>query len=125
MVQHITAKEMRDEELQPWIDDFNRLLGDQLDCTNFEITADIDFDSPLDIYNVQQKGNEVAKLIDKVDDIEFHDNLIGATFLLNPFSNPKNGGSKARVIRQKMDATGEPLGNAHSNLLNNTVSYWS
>ena len=57
------------------------------------------------------------------DDPDSYDNLVGATFLLDPLKSPENVATKATVIRRKTDHLGVPLGKAHANPLLDTREY--
>ncbi len=61
----------------------------------------------------------------EADNIDSYDNLIGATFLLDPLKSPDNIATKATVIRRKTDHLGNPLGKAHANpcLTNGNMRY--
>ncbi len=83
-----------------------------------------DVDYPNDIYEVPRSGDDVA--LDpkpEPDNPETYDNLVGATFLLDPSRSPENGGSKARVVQRKTDDMGNPIGKAHTNPLLDTREY--
>jgi hypothetical protein len=70
-----------------------------------------------------ENGNNVMHEQPEADDIDSYDNLIGATFLLDPLKSPDNVATKATVIRRKTDHLGNPLGKAHANPLLNTREY--
>ncbi len=70
-----------------------------------------------------ENGNNVTHERPEVHDIDSYDNLIGATFLLDPLKSPDNVATKATVIRRKTDHLGNPLGKAHPNPLLNTWEY--
>jgi hypothetical protein len=57
------------------------------------------------------------------DDVVAFDNLVGATFLLDPIKSPNNVATKATVIRRKTDALGIPIGTHHPNPLLDTREY--
>ncbi len=59
----------------------------------------------------------------EADDIDSYDNLIGATFLLDPLKSPDHVATRAMVIRRKTDHLGNPLGCAHVNPLLDTREY--
>ncbi len=48
-----------------------------------------------------ENGNNVMHEQPEADDIDLYDNLIGATFLLDPLKSPDNVATKATVIRRK------------------------
>ncbi len=70
-----------------------------------------------------ENGNNVMHERPKADDIDSYDNLIGATFLLDPLKSPDNVATKATVIRRKTNHLNNPLGKAHANLLLYTREY--
>ena len=88
------------------------------------IATGLEVDYPNDIYDVPMSRDDVAQdPMSEPDDPETYDNLVGATFLLDPSRSPENGGSKARVVRRKIDSMGNPIGKAHSNPLLDTREY--
>jgi hypothetical protein len=70
-----------------------------------------------------ENGNNVMHERPEANDIISYDNLIGATFLLDPLKSPDNVATKATVIRRKTDHLGNPLGKAHANPLLDTWEY--
>ena len=133
-VQHVMAEDLQNPEIMQRIDDFNRRLETRLDDTSFVLPGgDIDDFYPNDIYNIPvlgnakngdpENGNNVMHERPEADDIDSYDNLIGATFLLDPLKSPDNVATKATVIRRKTDHLGNPLGKAHANPLLDTREY--
>ena len=57
------------------------------------------------------------------DDVAIFDNLIGATFLLDPVKAPSNIATRATVVKRKTDALGKPIGHHHPNPLLDTREY--
>jgi hypothetical protein len=53
----------------------------------------------------------------EANDIKSYDNLIGATFLLDPLKSPDNVATRAMVIRKKTNHLGNPWGKVHANSL--------
>ncbi len=51
------------------------------------------------------------------------DNLIGATFLLDPMKAPNNIATRATVVKRKTDVLGTPIGHHHPNPLLDTREY--
>jgi hypothetical protein len=70
-----------------------------------------------------ENGNNVMHERPEADDIDSYNNLIGATFLLDPLRSPDNVATKATVIRRKTNHLDNPLGKAHANLLLDTWEY--
>lgn len=126
-VQHVTAEDLRSTEIKERVDDFNRQVDERLDDTNFVLLGkDIDYFYPNDVYEVPE--HEIAKNgdgenVNDLDDPDAYDNLIGATFLLDPVKCPENVATKATVICHKTDHLGNPLGRAHRNPLLDTRQY--
>ena len=88
------------------------------------IVAGLEVDYPNNIYDVpRNRDNVIPDPAPEPDDLEEYDNLVGATFLLDPTRNPENGGSKAHVVQMKTDALGNPIGKAHTNPLLDTKEY--
>ena len=88
------------------------------------IAAGLEVDYPNNIYDAPRNGDDVIPdLALGLDDLESYDNLVGATFLLDPSRKPKKGGSKAHIVRSKTDALGNPIGKAHRNPLLDTREY--
>jgi hypothetical protein len=133
-VQHVTTEDLRNPEIMQQIDDFNRRLETRLDNASFVLPGgDINNFYPNDIYDIPVLGNaengdpenwnNVMHERPEADDIDSYDNLIGATFLLDPLKSPDNVATKATVIRRKTNHLGNPLGKAHANPLLNTREY--
>jgi hypothetical protein len=109
LVQYVTADKLRNPEIMHQIDDFNTRLNTQLDDTNFTLPGG-DFDNfyPNNVYKIpMQEGAQNGDLDDRddevynqpeADDIDSYDNLIGATFLLDPLKSPDNVAMRATVI---------------------------
>ena len=115
-----------------WVNDFTNKLNKRLDDTNFVLQGgDIDEQNPNDIYDIpihDNMANEGLENGDKqlrleADDVNSSDNLIAATFLLDPLKSPDNVGTRATVLRRKTDHLGNPLGKAHTNPLLDTHKY--
>ena len=133
-VQHVTADERRNPEITHRIEDFNTRLNTRLDDTNFALPGgDIDDFYPNDVYEIPTQedaqngdpngGDDDADDRPEADDIDSYDNLIGATFLLDPLKSPDNVATRATVVRRKTDYLGNPLGRAHANPLLDTREY--
>ena len=128
-VQHVTAEDYRNPDLKERIDDFNTSLVARLDDTNFILPGnDIDHYYQHDIYDIplqRETNNGDAWNGDlKVDDdVTEFDNLIGATFLLDPMKAPNNIATRATVVKRKTDAQGTPIGHHHPNPLLDTREY--
>ena len=124
-VQHVTAEDLRNPDIQSRVDDFSTRLDQRLDDSNFVLPGnDIDYYYQTDQYTVDYENGDLKEDgqpdADSVDD---YDKLVGATFLLDPINNPGNVATKATVIRRKTDAQGKPLGKAHANPLLDTREY--
>jgi hypothetical protein len=125
MVQHVTAKDLRNPDLQSRVDNFNMRLDQRLDDMNFVLPGnDIDYYYPTDQHGVDYE-NGVVKNRDtqeegqpEADSVDDYNKLVGATFLLDPINNPGNIATKATVLRHKMDAQGN-----HANPLLDTQEY--
>ena len=97
-----------------------------MDDTNFVLPGnDIDFYYQHDIYDIPLQretedtwNGDLPKNDD--DDVVAFDNLIGATFLLDPTKAPNNLATRATVVKRKTDALGKPIGTPHSNPLLDT-----
>ena len=96
-VQHVTAEDLQNPDLQSRVNDFNMRLERRLDDTNFILPGnDIDYYYPTDQYGIDYENGDVENgdvqedgqpEADSVDD---YDKLVGATFLLDPINNPGN-----------------------------------
>ena len=87
MVQHVTTEEMHNPDLHECIDKFNAWLKQRPDHTNFVIESNINYDYPLHIQDTCQvvdNRNETNEALHGADDIGSYNNLIRATFLLDP-----------------------------------------
>ena len=129
-VQHVTAEDLRNPDLQSRVDDFNTRLERRLDDTNFVLPGnDIDYYYPTDQYGIDYENRDVENGDERedgqpeADSVDDYDKLVGATFLLDPINNPGNVATKATVLRRKTDAQGNPLGKAHANPLLDTREY--
>ena len=128
-VQHVTAEDLRNIDIQARVDDFNTRLNSRLDDRNFVIPGNEDIDYyPRDDYqadreNGDPENGDVDDGEPEADAVDDYDKLIGATFLLDPIRAPGNVATKATVVRRKTDAQGKPLGRAHRNPLLDTREY--
>jgi hypothetical protein len=109
-------------------------LNTWLEDTNFVLPGgDIDDFYPNDVYEIPTQGdiqngdpdNGDNRTFDRPDanDFNSYDNLIGATFLLDPLKSPDKVATRATVVRRKTDHLGNPLGRAHCNPLLDTREY--
>ena len=128
-VQHVTADDYRDPDLNTRINEFNDQLCHRLDDTNFVLPGnDVDY-YPNDVYDIPLQrdtadGDLPTGDFDSAnDEQQVFDNLIGATFLLDPLRAPNNVATQATVIRRKTDPLGIPLGKYHANPLLDTREY--
>jgi hypothetical protein len=127
-VQHVTVEDYRNPDLKERIDDFNERFKHRLDDTNFILEGnDIDY-YQQDVYDIPlqretDNGNESNGDLSIEDDVVAFDNLIGATFLLDPIKTPNNIATRATVVKRKMDALGNPIGIHHPNPLLDTREY--
>ena len=133
-VQHVTSEDYQNPQIKLRIDDFNNKLHARLDDTDFVLPGnDLDFNYPNDVYEIPiaqdaENGDRIDENGDieqrpEADDVDSYDNLIGATFLLDPLKSPNNVATRATVIRRKTDHLGNPIGKAHSNPLLDTREY--
>ena len=127
-VQHVTTEDLRNTQIMERVNDFNARLNTRLDDTNFVLPGDdIDHYYPSDIYEIpiqeDAENGDINNDEYRDDDPDSYDNLVGATFLLDPLKSPENVATKATVIRRKTDHLGVPLGKAHANPLLDTWEY--
>jgi hypothetical protein len=89
-VQHVTDEDYRNPDHKVRIDDFNMSLAARLDDTNFVLPGnDLDHYYQHDIHDIPlqretDNGNAWNGDLPVDDDVTTFDNLIGATFLLDP-----------------------------------------
>ena len=128
-VQHVIAEDYRNPDLKDRIDDFNASLTTRLDDANFVLPGnDIDDYYQHDIYDIplqreSDNGDGWNGDLPIDDDVVAFDNLVGATFLLDPTKSPNNVATKATVVKRKTDALGKPIGTQHPNPLLDTREY--
>ena len=101
----------------------------QLNDTNFMLPEnELNYYYPTNQYQVDYKNRDLqSKDLDEgqpeADSVDDYDQLVGATFLLDPVKCPGNIATNATMICQKMDGQGRPIGKAHSNPLLDTREY--
>jgi hypothetical protein len=124
-VQHVTAEDLRNPDIQSRVDDFTTRLDKRLNDSNFVLPGnDIDYYYQTDQYAVDYENGDLQEEGQpEADSVDDYDKLVGATFLLDPINNPGNVATKATVMRRKTDAQGKPLGKAHANPLLDTREY--
>mmetsp|Transcript_6957 Transcript_6957/g.15347 ORF Transcript_6957/g.15347 Transcript_6957/m.15347 type:complete len:588 (-) Transcript_6957:1134-2897(-) len=138
-VQRVTDEDLRSPGTKEQVDIFDRDLTKRLNDDNFHVPINTDFDLD-DIYDDNDPAcgknedntppdseydlPERTPEMDEYDSIEQYDNLIGATFLLDPSrADNKYIATKATVKKRAVDHLGNPIGSAHSNPLMDTRLY--
>ena len=115
-VQHVTLEDIRNPAIKKQIDEFDEELTKRLDDSNFVIQGSDDFylDDMYDEVDEQTYGDGSRTSTDQEyqlpeerseeDSVEQYDNLIGATFLLDPKNGDnKNLATKATVKSRVVD----------------------
>ena len=138
-VQHVTREDMANPKIKKQVKAFNEAIEVRLNDTNFQLPnmgpftlEDEGYDLPSwdPAYgNNTPDDSEYGGMVEdtpladaeEVDDPEVYDKLIGAKVVLDEFSNA--GGNIATVKRRATDASGKPLGNAHSKIALDTREY--
>jgi hypothetical protein len=69
------------------------------------------------------EGLDQGQVRPKADEVESYDELIGATFLLDPLQNADNFATWETVKERRKDPFGNPIGKAHANSLLDTREY--
>ena len=141
-VQHVTADDMRDPEVQKQVEAFNQALRERLDdnkasvqlpCVQetghylddlYEDDEEV-FGDPREAHPDTTPSDEEYGTPDEradMDDLDAdtYDKLIGAQFVLDPHDTVNGGAGNcatrtATVVARALDHLGHPLGRAHQN----------
>ena len=126
-VQHVIHDDYMNPDIKQQIDSFNEELVERLDSANF-INAN-DTATPLDIYDIHDddqpwEEDDTNNMPDaETLNEETMDKYIGTTFLLDPRRNENNVATKVKVLKQRTDLSGRPIGTLHINPLLDTREY--
>jgi Reverse transcriptase (RNA-dependent DNA polymerase) len=126
-VQHVIHDDYMNPDIKQQIDSFNEELVERLDSANF-INAN-DTATPLDIYDIHDddqpwEEDDTNNMPDaETLNEETMDKYIGTTFLLDPRRNENNVATRVKVLKQRTDLSGRPIGTPHINPLLDTREY--